>query len=97
MFLRLTVLTLAAGGAGYVAGTLLQETGSLRDVATAFAPPAFARPMEPVDPNVRDPRPATGVVPAAPADLGRSDHERVLEPRECDLTKGISTDCLFMD
>jgi hypothetical protein len=87
---------LAVGSAGYVAGALLQSSGSVRDVSAAFAPPAFARPIEPPDFN-HAARPATGIVPAAPVELGRSDHERLLEPRECDLTKGISTDCMFMD
>jgi hypothetical protein len=41
--------------------------------------------------------PAIGVVPVATAELGRAAGAATLQPRECDLAKGISTECLFMD
>ena len=87
----LTVLVLAVAGAGYVAGALLHGKASPHDGSTAFARSAQA--AEP-----RDLQPASGAVPAAYAvDWDRSDRERISQPRECDVPKGIATACLFMD
>jgi len=88
---RPIALVLAVAGMGYVAGALLHGTASPRDGSAAFARSAQA--SEP-----RDQLPASGAVPAAYAvDWDRSDRERISQPRECDVPKGISTACLFMD
>ena len=89
-FVRSTILLLAVAGAGYVAGALLHNPASPRDVSVAFATPARAAQS-----NFRDPLP--GTVALAAVEWGRSDVERIPEPRECDLLQGISTACLFMD
>jgi hypothetical protein len=82
---------LAFAGAGYVAGALLHGTAPVHGESAAFAPSAQASER-------RDSLPASGTVPsAADVDWGRSDRERISEPRECDVEKGISTSCLFMD
>ena len=88
---RPIALALAVAGAGYVAGALLHGTASPRDGSAAFAQSAQA--AEP-----RDLLPASRTVPAVDAvDWDRSDGERISEPRECDVAKGISISCLFMD
>ena len=88
---RPIALVLGVAGMGYVAGALLHGTTSPRDGSAAFARSAQA--AEP-----RDPLPASGAVrPADAVDWSRSDREGFSEPRECDLAKGISTACLFMD
>jgi len=88
---RPIALVLAVAGAGYVAGALVHGTSSPRDGSTAFARSAQA--AEP-----RDSLSASGIVlPANAVDWDRSYRERISEPRECDVAKGISTACLFMD
>ena len=88
---RPIALVLAVASMGYVAGALLHGTAPVRSESAAFAPSAQA--AEP-----RDPLSASGTIPAAyGVDWGRSDRERIWEPRECDVPKGISTACLFMD
>ena len=88
---RPIALVLAVASAGYVAGALLHGTTSPRDGSAAFARSAQA--AEP-----RDPLSTSGTITAAVAvDWDRSDRERISEPRECDVPKGISTACLFMD
>ena len=88
---RPIALVLAVAGMGYVAGALLHGTAPVRGESAAFAPSAQA--AEP-----RDSLSASGVVPPANAvDWDRSYRERISEPRECDVAKGILTACLFMD
>ena len=88
---RPIALVLAVASAGYVAGALLHGTTSPRDGSAAFA--RSAKAAEP-----RDPLPASSAVrPANAVDWSRFDREGFSEPRECDVPKGISTACLFMD
>lgn len=88
---RPIALVLAVASAGYVAGALFHGTTSPRDGSAAFARSAQA--AEP-----RDTLSTSGTITAAVAvDWDRSDRERISEPRECDVPKGISTACLFMD
>jgi len=88
---RPIALVLAVAGVGYVAGALLLGTTPVRGESAAFA--ASAQAAEP-----RDPLSTSGTIPAVYAvDWGRSDRDRISEPRECDVPKGISTACLFMD
>jgi hypothetical protein len=92
-FVRSTVVLLAVAGTGYIAGAFFHNLESSRDNSAAFAHSAQAAEF-----NIRDPLPATGNVAPAYADgRDRSDGGRIAEPRECDLAKGISTACLFMD
>jgi hypothetical protein len=87
---RPIALVLAVAGAGYVAGALFHGIAPVRGESAAFATSAQAAESRPLFEG--------GTIPAADAiDWSRSDRERILEPRECDLAKGISTACLFMD
>ena len=88
---RPIALLLAVAGAGYVAGAFFHGTAPLRGGSAALVQSVQA--AEP-----RDPLPASGAVrPANAVDRSRFDREGFSEPRECDLAKGISTACLFMD
>ena len=90
---RRSALVVAVAGAGYVAGALFHDTASFRDGSAAFARPASA-----AESTLRDPLPATrAVAPAGAVDWGRSDGGRIPDPRECDVAKGITTACMFMD
>jgi len=92
LFVCSTVFLLAVAGTGYVAGALLHNTVSSRDDS------AFVRPVGAAELSFGDPLAATGTVaPATAVEWGRSDSERIPEPRECDLANGVSTACLFMD
>ena len=92
-FVRRTALLLAIAGAGYLAVALFHDTASFDDGSAAFAQPAQAAAS-----SHRELLPATRAVPPAGAvDWGRSGGELIQNPRECDLEKGISTACLFMD
>ena len=85
---RTTALVLAVAGAGYVAGAILQGTTPVRGESAAFAQSAESRDL----------LSAGGIVPRTDAiDWDRADRERISQPRECDVAKGISTACLFMD
>lgn len=92
--MRSTVTVLAIAAAAYVVGALVQDT---------LPPPndsaAFAR-------SLRAAGASSGNVPPAPAIPGalpsagesrRPDAELIENPRECDLGRGISTACIFMD
>lgn len=88
---RAIALMLAVSGAAYVAGAFFHGTAPLRGESAAFVQSVQA--AEP-----QDPLPASGTVPSVYAiDWGRSDRERISQPRECDVANGISTACLFMD
>ena len=90
---RRTAVVLAVAGAGFIAGALLHGPIGSRDVSAAFAQPAEAAKS-----NFLQTTPATSTIAPAGADeWGQSDGGRIFEPRECDLPKGISTACLFMD
>jgi len=92
-FVRFAVLLLAVAGTSYFAGARFHSPISSRDVSAAFATPALA-----AESNFTNPLQATGIVAPARADeRGRFDGERIPQPRECDLPKGISTECIFLD
>ena|SRR5215813_7051132 len=92
-FVRSTVLLLAVAATSYVAGALSHNPTSSRDVSATFSTPARAAEL-----SFPDPLSALGsVAPAIGDALGWSDGERIPQPRECDLAKAISTECLFMD
>ena len=84
---------LIAAGIGYVTGAL---------VHTSLPPPndpvAFAQPVRAAEASSNANLPAAASLASVPGGdkLRRSDAE-IEEPRECDLPKGISTSCIFMD
>jgi hypothetical protein len=92
--IRSTVVLLAVATTGYVAGALVHNT-----LPPPNDPVAFARPVRAAETNLGDPlqaAPTLATVPAA--DESRwSNADRTQDPRECDLGKGISTACVFMD
>ena len=88
---RPIALLLAVAGAGYVAGAFFHGTAPLRGGSAALVQSVQA--SEP-----RDPLSANDTVPPADAIDGvQSDRERMSQPRECDVAKGISIACVFMD
>jgi len=92
-FERSSVLLLAVAATSYVAGALFHNPLSTRNVSAAFSTPARAAEL-----TFPDLLSALGSVePASGDELGRSDGERIPEPRECDLANAIWTACLFMD
>jgi len=90
--LRSTLLLLTIAGAGYVAGGFLDNTGSSRDASAAFAPPVRA-----AESNLHDALRTTGTAPPTDIGIGQFGGEQIPQPRECDLTNAISTECLWMD
>ena len=88
---RPVALLLAVAGAGYVAGAFFHGTAPLRGGSAAFVQSVQA--SEP-----RGPLSARGTdLPADAIDRVQSDRERMSQPRECDVAKGISIACVFMD
>jgi len=84
---------LAVAGAGFVAEALWHNPMSSRDVTDAFASPARA-----AEPNIQDQLRATAIAPPASTDgIGQFDGEQIPQPRECDLAKGISIECMWLD
>jgi hypothetical protein len=86
-------LLLAVAATAFIGGALVYAPAAPSDASAGFVQPAqaAARPFG-------NAVPAIG--PAAPTDAvesGRSDDPQIPEPRECDLSKGISTACVFMD
>jgi hypothetical protein len=91
-FFRSTVLFLAVAGTSYVAGALVHNPASSRDISASFAPPVQAAEPRFRAPLLED----DGFAMPSAIESGRTGDE-VTEPRECDLPKGISVACLFMD
>ena len=92
-FVRSTVLVLAIAATAYVAGALLQFPVSSHDASVTFS-----QPVQAAEPMFRARTPGADTVPPASAvEWGRSDGELIPQPRECDMARGISNECLFMD
>jgi hypothetical protein len=88
--MRSTAVFLGVAAMGYLAGAFM--TGSLPPSESA----AFARPAQAAEGDSRPALPAiTPLAPVRGAD--QSDAEWSETPRECDVTRGISTACVFMD
>ena len=82
---------LAVASVGYVGAAFFQATAPVSGESAAFTQSAQA--AEP-----RDLLSESGIVPRTDTvDWDRADPERISQPRECDVAKGISTACLFMD
>jgi hypothetical protein len=90
---RSTVLSLAATAAGFTLGALSTSLVSPGDVSAAFTPPDWAAESIVAPPL----RPTSGSVPKAATGGGMPVGEVIPQPRECDLTKGVSTECVWMD
>lgn len=90
---RRAAAVLVVAGAAFIAGALSHSPTGFRDVSTAFAQPARAAQGS-LREVVSAPR---TIAPARADEWGRSDGERIYDPRECDLARGISVACLFMD
>jgi hypothetical protein len=91
-FARIAVLLLAVAGTSYVAGALFHNPISSRGVSAAFAAPAPAAGS-----NFANPLQAAGSAATAGIGIGRFDLDQIPQPRECDLIKAISTECMWMD
>ena len=91
--MRSTAVLLFVAGIGYVTGALVHNS-----LPPPNDPLAFAQPVRAAEANSGAFLPAAaslGTVPGADK-LRRSD-AGIEDPRECDLPKGISTACIFMD
>ena len=92
--IRSTIVLLTIAGMGYIAGAVIH--GSL---PPSNEPVALARSASAAETNS-----GNGLPAAVPLPTLRGAHESrgldadgVENPRECDLLKGVSTACLFMD
>ena len=92
---RATIAALAIAAAGYFVGAVVQSTRAPNNEPAAFAQRAQAAGI-----NLRDAGPAVAatfaIAPSADASR-RMDAEWLETPRECNLEKGVSTACIFMD
>ena len=89
--MRPIALVLAVAGAGYVAGAFFHGTAPLLGGSAAVVRSVQAA-------ESRGPLVARGAAPPAGAiDWVQSDREGMSQPRECDMAKGISAACVFMD
>src|SRR5262245_18141612 len=87
------MLLLGVAGAAFLAGSPWQEPTSPRDVSAVFAPPAEA-----AESNSREPLPAIRAVEPAGTDTAdRSGGGFDSQPRECDRSSGLSTECVWLD
>jgi hypothetical protein len=90
---RSTAAIVFVAAIGYVAGALVQDS-----LPRPNDQVAFAQPVRSAKPNSDDTL-AAGATATEPRanKLRRSDANGTEDPRECDLAKGISTACIFMD
>ena len=82
-----------AAGVGFVAGALQPSPMSPAKISAAFAP--SARAAEPGFPGSL--RASGTVAQSSTGGSAHFDEPQVPQPRECDLAKGISTECLWLD
>lgn len=88
---RPIALLLAVAGAGYAAGAFFHGTAPLRGGSAALVQSVQAsEPRVPLSAN-------GAVAPTGAIEWAQPDRERMSQPRECDVAKGISTACVFMD
>jgi hypothetical protein len=92
--MRSTVVLLAIAGVGYAVAALVHDSLPFPNDPVAFARPAHATES---NSNFAPPVAATMATMSDTAGPRRFDPEWTETPRECDLGKGISTACLFMD
>ena len=92
--MRSTVVLLVVAAIGYVTGALVHDS-----LPPPNDPVAFARPVRAAEANSGDALLTSATMATVPGvdDSRRFDAEWTETPRECDLAKGISTACIFMD
>jgi hypothetical protein len=83
-------------GADHVTRPALRIALSSRSRSDVFTRPVAPR-TRPAELKVRDQPPALETLSPAIVEPAWIDQVPAEQPRECDLTKGISTDCVFMD
>jgi hypothetical protein len=90
---RSMFVPLIAAAIGYVAGAVVHNS-----LPPPNDPLAFAQPVQAAQANSDAALPLAANLFTLPSadELRRSD-AGIEDPRECDLPKGISTACLFMD
>jgi hypothetical protein len=89
---RSAAVVLAFAATGYVVGALVH--GALPPPSD---PAAFAQPVQAAT-SSGDSLPVAATLATVPgADKLRASGAGIEDPRECDLPKGISTSCIFMD
>ena len=86
-----TALAVVVVTGSFIAGSMFQGPRWPYDTSAAFAQPARAAHSD-----LQTPAPITELIAPVRTDWGRSGDD-FFEPRECDLPKGISIACLFMD
>ena len=90
--MRSTAAVVAFAAIGYIAGALVHGT-----LPPPSDPAAFAQPVQ-VTTDSDDSFPFAATLATVPgADKLRRSGAGIEDPRECDLPKGISTACIFMD
>ena len=90
---RSTVALLAVTAIGYVTAAVVHESLPPRN-----DPAAFAQPFRAVEVSSVDALPAPATLATMPgADTVRGSDAQIEDPRECDLARGISAACIFMD
>ena len=91
--MRSTGVLLIVAAVGYVTGAVVQNS-----LPPSVDPVAFAQPVRAAESSSSVVLAAAASVATVPSavKLRRSD-TGIEDPRECDLPKGISTQCIFMD
>ena len=91
---RSTVVMIAIGAIGYLAGALVHDKLPAPNDSVASA-----RSIQPSETNSEAVFAAVASPATVPDAYGllRLDAERIDDPRECDILNGISTACVFMD
>ena len=90
--MRSTFVLLVVASIGYVAGAFVHEL-----LPPPNDPAAFARSIGAAEASSGDDAPAHLATMPGADKVRRSDAEWIEDPRECDLARGISTACIFMD
>ena len=86
-FARATAVALFVASTGYVAGSVVHGRFAKVDASAAFAQPIQAA----------QPEPTSGGFSSPNTEWTRSMVQSVEAPRECDATRGLTTECIFMD
>jgi hypothetical protein len=86
------LILLAVAITAYVAVALVRNT-----TWSGAASAAFVAPVHAAESNTVNPLPGIGTARPAIRDSSRSLDELISQPRECDVARGISAECIFMD
>ena len=91
---RFAIALLALAGTGYVAEALVQNPITSRGAPDRLVKQTAPPPSRAT--NISHPPRAAGSNRHAGDQVNAPD-EQIAQPRECDLPRGIATDCLFLD